>query len=109
MPDWGLQLSRDGFQKAERFIRFQLEREIALKAWGSAGEFRRILPVDRALQKAVELLAAASTTEDRFRMASLPGVSDWTAPVLEESAEPLGSDELLEAAGAQEKEEGRVP
>jgi carboxyl-terminal processing protease len=109
MPDWGLQLSRDGFQKAERFIRFQLEREIALKAWGSAGEFRRILPVDRALQKAVELLAAASTTEDLFRMASLPGVSDWTAPVLEESAEPLGSDELLEAAGAQEKEEGRVP
>jgi carboxyl-terminal processing protease len=87
MPDWGLELSRDGFQKAERFIRFQLEREIALKAWGDSGEFRRILPVDHALQRAMELLTRAGSTEDLFLVAEGPGVSDWAPPVMEERGE----------------------
>jgi carboxyl-terminal processing protease len=32
-------ISQGAFQRLERFIRFHLEREIALQAWGEAGEF----------------------------------------------------------------------
>jgi carboxyl-terminal processing protease len=108
MPDWGLELSEQGFRQAERFIRFHLEREIALQAWGDAGEFQRILPVDRALQRAMDLLSEAASPEELFRAADGPGVSDWVPAVLETStetgdAEPEGDD------GTSGEEAGRLP
>lgn len=81
-------LSPAAFQKAVRFIRFQLGREIALRAWGDAGEFRRTLPEDRMVQRALELLRRSSTSEELLSLARDRGFSDWT-PV----AEPQGATE----------------
>ena len=49
------------FAAAERFVRYHMEREIALQAWGDAGEFGQLRGHDRQLSRAIELLRAADT------------------------------------------------
>lgn len=49
------------FSAAERFVRYHMEREIALQAWGDEGEFRQLQVYDRQLARAVELLREAET------------------------------------------------
>jgi hypothetical protein len=109
MPDWGVELSAGGFRKAERFIRFQLEREIALQAWGDAGEFRRTLPVDRAVQKAVELLTGASSVQELFGVAEAPDVSDWHPVVLEGTEEGAQGQDVGSAPETSPDGEGAPP
>jgi carboxyl-terminal processing protease len=77
----GIELSPEAFSAARRFIEFQLEREIALQAWGASGEFQRLLSGDRALQRAIRLLNQAETTPALLSLASDPENSDWT-PVM---------------------------
>lgn len=109
MPEWGLELSSEGFRKAERFIRFQLEREIALQAWGDAGEFRRTLPADRAVQKAMDLLAGVSTVQDLFGAAGAPDVSDWSPAVQATTDEAPPDQESGAALDATPDTDGSSP
>ncbi len=56
-------VSRDDFQAADRFVRYHLEREIALQAWGDSGQFVQTEKYDRQLQKALDLLSAANSPD----------------------------------------------
>jgi len=58
----GIDLGAGVFEDASRYIRYQLEREIALQAFGEAGQFRRMMRYDTQLQRAVELMEGAPTT-----------------------------------------------
>jgi len=60
------------FRQAHRFIRSQLEREIALQAWGAEGEFQRVRGNDLQLRRALELMGSDPTVEDLFRRAGQP-------------------------------------
>ena len=53
-------------ERAERYLRFQLEREIARRRAGREGEFLRLMTADPPLERAVELLARARTQQDLF-------------------------------------------
>lgn len=72
-----VELTPAAFEAAERFIRFQVEREIALKAWGDVGEFRRMVFQDRAIQRAVRLLEGSTSTGELLELATDPAFSDW--------------------------------
>jgi hypothetical protein len=87
LVDEDIELSPEAFSAAVRFIEFNLEREIALQAWGASGEFRRLLVGDRALQRAILLLDEAAATPALLSLASDPGYSDWV-PVVDLSSEP---------------------
>jgi carboxyl-terminal processing protease len=73
----GMEFGSRAFQATERFIRYQLESEIALRAWGDKGQFLRMAPTDRALQRALDLLEASQSTEDLLELALDPDRSDW--------------------------------
>lgn len=94
----GVSLSPSAFGHLERFIRFQLEREIALRAWGDPGEFLRVVDSDRAVQRALSLLADSDTTADLLRLAAQAERSDWVPVVATETPQ--------EREGAGAKEEG---
>lgn len=61
LPDFGAGVDRADFDGAERFVRYQLESEIALQAWGEAGQFRQLQRHDRQLARAIEVLLGAET------------------------------------------------
>ena len=61
LSELGAEVSREDFELAERYVRYHLEREIALQAWGEAGQFRQSLRYDRQVEKALELLDGART------------------------------------------------
>jgi carboxyl-terminal processing protease len=67
LPEWNVTVDRDDFRRGARFVRYQLEREIALQAWGEEGEFLQGRPLDHQLTRALELLAGSSTPEDMLR------------------------------------------
>lgn len=69
----GVTVSRESFDQAARFIRFQLEREIARREWGEDGEFLHTAPEDRALQRAVEFLREADSPGSLFNLAGRAG------------------------------------
>jgi carboxyl-terminal processing protease len=87
LTETGVPLSSTQFQRLGRFVRFQLEREIALQAWGEAGEFRRVMDADRVLQRTLTLLRDSGTTSDLLRLAGRPENSDWTPVVATEEAQ----------------------
>ncbi len=62
LQEAGIVLGDGVFDDASRYIRFQLEREIALQAFGEAGQFRRMMRYDTQLLRAIELMGGASTT-----------------------------------------------
>jgi len=62
-------LTREDFRSAVRFMTYQLEREIALQAWGDEGAFQQIKSTDPQLSRAIELLELADTPEAVFRIA----------------------------------------
>jgi carboxyl-terminal processing protease len=66
LPQWEAEVGRDDFDRSRRFIRYQLEREIASQAWGDDGEFLQMRGYDRQLERALELLAGVSSTEELF-------------------------------------------
>ena len=45
-------------------MRYHLEREIALQAWGTEGQFEHSWRGDRQITTAVEMLRGVSTTEE---------------------------------------------
>lgn len=64
LPDFDASVDREDFEGAERYVRFQLEGEIALQAWGEEGQFRQLMDRDRQLARALEVLSdAESPTE----------------------------------------------
>ena len=63
-------LTPEDFATAVRFMTHQLEREIALQAWGDEGAFRQIRSTDTQLSRAIELLERADTPEAVFRVAA---------------------------------------
>ena len=56
LPELGVEVKPADFAAARRFVQFQLEREIALQAWGDRGEFVHALRRDPQLARAIELL-----------------------------------------------------
>lgn len=58
------------FRAAERFVRYHMEREIALQAWGEEGQFRQIQRYDRQLGRAIDLLSDVATPADLIVAAS---------------------------------------
>jgi hypothetical protein len=70
LPEWDVTVDRDDFRRGARFVRFQLEREMALQAWGDQGEFLQGRPFDRQLNRALELLAGSSTPEEMLQAAA---------------------------------------
>ena len=57
------------WEGAERYIRFQLEREIALRRAGAKGEFLRLMNSDPPLARAIGLLAGARSQQHLFALA----------------------------------------
>lgn len=64
LPDFGAPVERADYEAAERFVRYQLEQEIALQAWGEEGQFEQLRRHDRQLARALELLEAAESPQD---------------------------------------------
>jgi carboxyl-terminal processing protease len=61
LPHYDAAVARADFDRARRFVRYHLEREIALQAWGEAGQFRHSVPYDRQLRRALEILQGVAT------------------------------------------------
>ncbi len=56
LPEWKANVDHADFQAAHRFVRYHLEREIALQAWGQKGEFEQMRKYDKTLVRALDLL-----------------------------------------------------
>jgi len=103
LAESGVTLSDSAFQRLQRFIRYQLEREIALQKWGEAGEFRRMMDTDRAVQRALTLLRRSESTAELLALAAREDLSDWKAVAAPDRVEVEGSPgDSLEEADAQE-------
>jgi hypothetical protein len=66
LPQWQAEVSREDFDGSLRYVRYQLEREIAVQAWGDGGEFLQMRRYDRQLERAVEILSEADAPEQVF-------------------------------------------
>ena len=66
-------LDESDFATAVRYVTYQLEREIALQAWGEEGAFLHTRGHDRQLNEAIEILKWADTPESLFRLAGAVG------------------------------------
>lgn len=64
LPEWDLTVDRDDFRGARRFIRYHLEREIALQAWGERGQFLQELRNDRQVAVALDLLRRSASPDE---------------------------------------------
>ncbi|MBM4185191.1 MAG: S41 family peptidase [Gemmatimonadetes bacterium] len=64
LPDFDAQVSREEFERSRRFVRYQLEHEIAGQAWGQTGEFLQSRAYDRQLEAALDLLRGVRTTDE---------------------------------------------
>lgn len=63
LADFEASIDRADFDVAERFVRFRLEREISLQAWGDAGQFEQLRQHDRQLLRALDILSGVETPE----------------------------------------------
>ncbi len=66
-------LSESDFRSAVRYVTHQLERQIALQAWGEEGAFLHTRGEDRQLNDAIEILRRAETPEALFSLARAAG------------------------------------
>jgi len=66
-------LEESDFATAVRFVTYQLERQIALQAWGEEGAFLHTRADDRQLNDAIEILRRAETPEALFSLARAAG------------------------------------
>jgi len=60
----------DDLVSASRFVRYHLEREIALQAWGEAGQFTQSRQWDRQLQQAIEMLDGVEGLDELIERAT---------------------------------------
>lgn len=56
-------LERSALESGRRFIKYQLEREIALRAWGPEGAFEQTWSTDSQILRALEILERAKSPE----------------------------------------------
>lgn len=68
LPENGEPMRQEELRQAERFVRYHLEREIALQAWGEMGQFEQGIAQDRQLSEAIELLEGISTRDALFEV-----------------------------------------
>ncbi|MDH3271164.1 MAG: S41 family peptidase [Gemmatimonadota bacterium] len=64
LSDFGAAVDREEFDGAERFVRFHLEGEIALQAWGQSGQFHQLRDRDRQLSRALEILTGVHSSDE---------------------------------------------
>ncbi len=64
LPEFDAEVTRSEFGAARRFIRYQLELEIAGQAWGQSGEFLQSRQYDRQLETALDLLEDVDSTDE---------------------------------------------
>lgn len=69
LSEWDAEVSRADFQAAERYVRYHLEREIALQQWGEAGRFRQSLRYDRQVARALGVLSGVDTPQELLEAA----------------------------------------
>ena len=60
----GLTVDRPTFEGVRRYLTYQLEGEIALRAFGEEGQFERLRPYDPAIARALEALQNADGPAD---------------------------------------------
>ncbi|UCC26106.1 MAG: S41 family peptidase [Gemmatimonadales bacterium] len=63
------QASAQVLREADRYVRYQLESEIALQAFGEEGQFLRLQDRDRQLQEALRALGQSATPEELVALA----------------------------------------
>ena len=71
LSEWDIEVDRETFDGAHRYIRYRLEREIAREKGGEAGEFTYLRVTDRVLQHAIGLLEKAQDPRSLFEMAGI--------------------------------------
>ncbi len=62
-------LERSDFESGYRFIKYQLEREIALHAWGPEGAFEQTWQNDTQVMRALEVLEGKKSPEELLEVA----------------------------------------
>jgi carboxyl-terminal processing protease len=67
LPQYEAEVSPDDFERARRFVRYHLEREIALQAWGDSGQFMQSRLYDRQLQRALDVLEGVDSPAELLR------------------------------------------
>ncbi len=72
-------IDQETWQRAQRFVQFQLEGEIALQGWGELGQFLRKAPSDVPLQQALERLRAAPSVQALLDVPGAAAGSDAAA------------------------------
>ena len=83
-------LEESDFVAAIRFVRYQLERQIALQAWGEEGEFQHIRGQDRQLNDAIEILKQADSPEALFTLAAAANATETATRVGASAPVPSG-------------------
>ncbi len=73
LPEWDVTVGHGDFLAARRFVRYHLEREIALQAWGQKGEFEQMRKYDQALARALDLLHGVTDPAALIRKVSAAG------------------------------------
>ena len=64
-----VEMTLEELHQARRTVEYHLGSEIALQAWEDRGRFERNAALDTQLQRALELLLAARSPQDLFRLA----------------------------------------
>lgn len=80
LPEFNAGVDRVDFEGAERFVRYQLEGEIALQAWGEAGQFRQLQGHDRQLARAIEVLMGAESPAELIQDVASEASDEAPAP-----------------------------
>lgn len=86
LSEQGIDVNKDAFDRAARYIRYNLGREIALQSGGEEAQFRQGADQDRQLNAALDLLAGADTPAALFTVAGsrfqgdAPGAGVAAAP-----------------------------
>jgi hypothetical protein len=89
LPGSGVEVDGDDVLRARRFVSYQIEQEIALRAWGDRGLFMHERAHDAQLIRALELLRGTSSIEEL--LARVPKTAPAPAPVQAPGPPPPGS------------------
>ena len=109
LGDRGVEVDDRVLADAERFLRHQLERQIAGQAWGEAGEFDRVRRDDRQLLEALGLLTRSANQRELLRAARTPAYGAPSAGPDEAAATDAaagGSSGAGDASGADASDGG---
>jgi len=71
LAERGVEITLADLQQARRTVEYHLGSEVALQAWEDRGRFERNAALDTQLQEALDLLRAARSPRDLFRLAGV--------------------------------------